>query len=217
MKHTEIQQSRIEKEIEKIQQKQNEMEDLMSIYDSCLQERQGMESKNSSELPTLSSEIKAKMQCVDFAWAKPTFLPENNFVETLSYNTFGRISLELQGTLSDHELEFDEKLKEKFTSDMKSSGAKNKIRKEEDENDRSVHERSQSHVKKEDTTGHIKPPIEKSTEFLPAQKSHSKYTSVAATSEVEFPRAKRYTREWASPPRREETFGNHSSLKLLHS
>ena len=36
VKHTEIQQSRIEKEIEKIQQKQNEMENLMSIYDSCL-------------------------------------------------------------------------------------------------------------------------------------------------------------------------------------
>ena len=217
VKHTEIQQSRIEKEIEKIQQKQNEMEDLMSIYDRCLQERQGVESKNSSELPTLSSEIKAKMQCVDFAWAKPTFLPENNFVETLSYNTFGRISLELQGTLSDDELDFDEKLKEKFTSDTKSLGTKNNIRKEENENDKSVHGRSQSQVKKEDRTGHITPKVEKSTESLPAHNSHSKYTSVAATSAVEFPRVKRYTREWTPPPRREETVVNQSPVKLLHS
>ena len=81
------------------------------------------------------------MQCAEFAWAKPTFLPEN-----ISYNTFGRICLELQGTLSDDELDIDEKLKEKFTSNMKPSGTKNTIRKEEHEND--MHKRSESHVKK---------------------------------------------------------------------
>ena len=219
-KHTEIQQSRIATEIKKIQQKQNELEDLISIYDSCLQERQGSESKSSSELPCLSSEIKEKMQCGDFAWAKPTFLPENNFIKTLSYNTFGRIFLELQGTVSDDELDFDEKLKEKLTSDTKPLGVKNEIRKEAyDESDTcsSVHERSQSHVKKEDTTRRVKTRLKTSTELTPAQKSHSKYTSVAATSGVEHPRVKCYTRERAPPQRREGTIANHSPVKLLHS
>ena len=213
-KHTEMQQGRIAREVELIQQKQKELEDLISNYDSCPQERQDVESKSSSEIPCLPPEIKTKMQCAEFAWAKPKFLPETNFIKTSSYNTFGRIFLELQGTLSDDELDFDEKLKEKLTNDMKPSGAKNKLRKEEYEND--MRERSQSRVKKEDATRQI---------------SHSKLTSADATTsfitnglsseeppgETEIPRAKHYTREREPPPRREGDVRNNSPMKLLHS
>ena len=72
-KHTEMQRSRITMEIEHIQQKQKELEDLIAIHDSCLQERQDVESKSSSGTPCLSPEIKTKMQCAEFAWAKPIF------------------------------------------------------------------------------------------------------------------------------------------------
>ena len=147
-KHTEMQRSRIAREIELIQQKQKELEDLISDYDSSLQEWQDVKSKSSSEIPCLSPEIKTKMQCAEFAWAKPIFLPETNFIKSSSYNTFGRIFWELQGTLSDDESDFDEKLKEKLTNDMKASGIKHKLGKEEHENDK--RERSQSHLKKEE-------------------------------------------------------------------
>ena len=52
-KHTEMQQGRIAREVELIQQKQKELEDLISNYDSCPQERQDVESKSSSEIPCL--------------------------------------------------------------------------------------------------------------------------------------------------------------------
>ena len=222
-KHTEMQRSRIAREIEQIEQKQKQLEDLISIYDSCLQERQDVEGKSSSEIPCLSPEIKTKMQCAEFALAKPIFLPENNFIQTSSHNTFGRIFLELQGTLSDDELDFDEKLKEKLTNDMKPSGAKNKLKKEEYENDK--RKISQSCVKEEDTSREIKPPLKTS-----AQKSTPKLTSADATTSptpkesssksttgTEIPRGKRYTRERAPPLRRDEAVRNSSPVKLLHS
>ena len=112
--------------------------------------------------------------------------------------------MELQGTLSGEldELDFDEKLKEKLTSDLKPSG-----------------------VKEEDATRLIKPPTKTSV-----QKSHPKLTSAGATTSLttngssskstagtEIPRVKRYTRERAPPHRREEVVRKSSPVKLLHS